>query len=402
MFKNCKKTRFGNIFNRNLYALPVTDLLPTHNSFINLSHPQPTPKLQKKFIHNFISNDKVKEIEIGNYAEKIYNDQDFELDACKNIFNNEIISVIGYGPQGRGQSLNLKDNGFNAIVGVRKYGDSWNKAIKDGWEENVDLFSIEEASKRGNIIKYLLSDAAQIECWDQILPFLTKNKTLYFSHGFGIVYDKHTNISPPDNIDVILVAPKGPGALLRKKYLEGNGINCSMAVHQDYSGYATEKSLALGFGIGAKNIFETTFEKEVFSDLTGERCVLMGMIQGAFKAQYDVLRENNHSPSEAFNETVEEALVSLYPLVNDNGMDWMFENCSTTAQRGALDWSKKFYDIIKPEIEKCYESVKTGNEAKITIDANSDPNYRKNLQKELEEIKNQEVWKIGHIIRKMR
>ena len=339
---------------------------------------------------------------MGNQIEKIYKYSDFPLEACQELLAQQTIGVIGYGPQGRGQSLNLKDNGFDVIVGLRPDGSSWREAINDGWIPGKNLFNIDEASSESTIIQYLLSDAGQIECWPTIEKNLQENDTLYFSHGFGVVYNDQTKIIPPENVDVVLVAPKGPGIMLREKFLKEERINCSFAIEQDYTGKARDNTLALGFGIGGNNLFETTFQKEVYSDLTGERCVLMGLIQGAFKAQYDVLREQGHSPSEAFNETVEEALISLYPMVNEHGMDWMFENCSTTAQRGALDWSQKFYDVLKPEIQNCYQSVVSGEETKVVIEANSNKDYRKKLLKELDEINDQEIWKVGKLLRQLR
>lgn len=372
----------------------------THNTLSRyISNVKPVINLSNNDLENINIH---RNITVNSYSEKIYNRDDYPYNVCVKYCENKKISVIGYGPQGRGQSLNMMDGGFDVILGLRPEGNSWNKAISDGWVPNVNLFDIDEASKQSQIIQYLLSDAGQIEYWPTIYKNLEDNDTLYFSHGFGLVYNNQTNIIPPKNIDIILVAPKGPGFMLRDKFINGSGINCSFAVHQNYSGNAYHTVKSLGFGIGGKNLFETTFEKEVYSDLTGERCVLMGLIQGAFKAQYDVLIENGHSPSEAFNETVEEALVSLYPMINEKGMDWMFENCSTTAQRGALDWSRKFYDILRPEIEKCYTSVLDGSETETVIKANQDKNYRENLEQELNEIKNQEIWKIGHLLRELR
>ena len=297
-------------------------------------------------------------IKIGNVIEKIYKKPVTFFNSHKEILNNETITTLGYGPQGRSQSLNLRDNGFNVILGCRKSeqtNSSWKKAINDGWVPYKNLFEIEEACDKGTIIQNLLSDAGQINTWDLVSKHLTKNKTLYFSHGFGVVYNNQTGILPPDNIDVILVAPKGPGIFVRQNYLNNKHVNASFAIHQNYTNNAFDKTLALGFGIGCDNLFQTTFKKEVHSDLVGERSVLMGAIQGAFKAQYDVLREKGHSPSEAYNETVEEALTTLYPLISDKGMDWMFANCSTTAQRGALDWAPRYYDAVKPVIEQCYQ-----------------------------------------------
>jgi ketol-acid reductoisomerase len=358
--------------------------------------------ISKKNLNSNLIKRSIQTLSINGYSEQIYERSDFPLKKSQKILEKEKISVLGYGPQGRGQSLNLRDNGFDVIIGVRKNGDSWNKALKDNWKPNINMFPIDEAVSKSTTIQYLLSDAAQISNWDCVKSNLKENNTLYFSHGFGIVFDYQTNIKPPSNVDVVLVAPKGPGGLVREKFQKGEGINSSYAIHQNYSGQAKEKTLALAFGIGSLNVFETTFEKEVYSDLTGERCVLMGLIQGAFKAQYNVLRKNGHSPSEAFNETVEEALVSLYPLVNEKGMDWMFENCSTTAQRGALDWAPYFEKLIEPGIEKCYHSVLEGKESQRSINSNQDEKYREKLNRELELIKQQEIWKVGKFLRSLR
>jgi ketol-acid reductoisomerase len=352
-------------------------------------------------IPNFIIKRNISIIKVPGYTEQIIERSDYPLSKCHYILRNQTIGIIGYGPQGRGQSLNLKDNGFKVNIGVRK-GKSFDLALEDGWKEDVNLFSIEETAERSNIIKYLLSDAGQIQTWNSLYPHLTTGKTLYFSHGFGIVYNKYTNIKPPSDIDVVLVAPKGAGMTVRNLFKKGEGINVSYAVHNDYTGEAKDKCLALAFGIGCGNAFETTFEKEVYSDLVGERCVLMGMIQGAFLAQYNVLRKHGHSPAEAYNETVEEALVSLYPLISEKGMDWLYSNCSTTAQRGALDWAPVFESTLSDIIENCYEEVLNGNEAKKVIGYNSKENYRENLNKELEKINNQELWQIAKQIRKLR
>ena len=341
-------------------------------------------------------------INFGGTIEEVVTRKEFPLNKAVEYLKNEVIAVIGYGVQGPGQSLNLKDNGFNVIVGQRKNSKSWDKAISDGWIEGKNLFDIDEACDKGTIIQYLLSDAGQISVWPRIKKYLKKGKALYFSHGFGITYNDQTRINPPNDIDVILVAPKGSGTSLRRLFVAGNGLNSSFAIHQDATGNARNRVIALGIGVGSGYLFETTFKKEVYSDLTGERGTLMGAIQGLFAAQYDILRKKGHSPSEAFNETVEEATQSLYPLVAENGMDWMYANCSTTAQRGALDWWKKFRDAVYPIFEELYESVETGNETKITIEANQKSDYRINLEKELKELRNSELWKTGSEVRKLR
>lgn len=341
-------------------------------------------------------------LSVNGYDEQIFTRKDYPLPLCRQILETEKIAVLGYGPQGRGQSLNLKDNGFDVIVGVRKNGTSWDKALSDGWTANHNLFEIDEATSNATVIAYLLSDAGQISEWSKVASNLHENNTLYFSHGFGIVFHEQTGIIPAENIDVVLCAPKGPGMYVREEFLQGSGINASFAVHQNFSGKAFERVLALTFGIGTLNAFQTSFKNEVHSDLVGERCVLMGLIAGAFRAQYNVLRKRGHSPSEAFNETVEEALVSLYPMVNENGMDWMFRNCSTTAQRGALDWCSKFEEVLTPVIEDCYEKVVTGVEARNVIAANKTNDYRSKLEKELKEMEDDEIWKVGKILRQMR
>jgi len=342
------------------------------------------------------------EINFGGVTENVVTRDEFPLSKAREVLKNEVIAVIGYGVQGPGQSLNLKDNGFNVIVGQRKNSSSWEKAVRDGWEEGKDLFEIEEACKRGTIIQYLLSDAGQIASWPVVKKHLTKGKALYFSHGFGITFNDQTGIVPPADVDVILIAPKGSGTSLRRLFLEGKGLNSSYAVYQDATGKARERVFALGIAVGSGYLFETDFRKEVYSDLTGERGVLMGAIAGIMEAQYNLLRKKGHSPSEAFNETVEELSQSLLPLVAENGMDWMYANCSTTAQRGALDWKNRFRDAVAPVFDKLYESVASGNEARITIEANRQPDYRKKLATELDELHNSEMWQAGAMVRKLR
>jgi len=334
--------------------------------------------------------------------ETVVTRDEFPLEKAREILKDETIAIIGYGVQGPGQALNLKDNGFNVIVGQRSPSSSYDKAIADGFVPGETLFGIEEAAEKGTVIQYLLSDAAQIAVWPTLKPYLTAGKALYFSHGFGITYLDQTGIEPPADVDVILAAPKGSGTSLRRLFLAGKGLNSSFAVHQDATGRARERIIALGIGIGSGYLFETTFKREVYSDLTGERGTLMGAIQGLFAAQYDLLRARGHSPSEAFNETVEEATESLYPLVAENGMDWMYANCSTTAQRGALDWWKKFRDAVKPVFEELYDSVESGHEAKLSIDSNSQADYRVKLEAELQELKDSEMWRAGATVRKLR
>ncbi len=341
-------------------------------------------------------------LNFGGVEENVVTRDEFPLEKARETMKNEVVAVIGYGVQGPGQSLNLRDNGFNVIVGQRRNSTSWDKAVADGWIPGETLFEIEEALAKGTVIQYLLSDAGQIAVWPTVKKHLTAGKALYFSHGFGVTFKERTGIVPPGDVDVFLVAPKGSGTSLRRMFLEGRGLNSSYAIFQDATGRAKERVVALGIGVGSGYLFETTFEKEVTSDLTGERGTLMGAIQGIFAAQYDVLRANGHSPSEAFNETVEELTQSLMPLVAENGMDWMYANCSTTAQRGALDWWKPFRDATKPVFEKLYAEVKSGNEAQRSIDSNSKSDYRTKLEEELKELRESEMWQAGQTVRQLR
>ncbi len=341
----------------------------------------------------------MSKLNIGGVVEEVITSEEFTLEKARKVLKDEVVAIIGYGVQGRGQALNLRDNGINVIVG-EEYNTK--KAIEEGWVPGKNLFPLMEAAKRGTILQYLMSDAQQKSLWPELKPHLTKGKALYFSHGFSIVYKEQTGVIPPADIDVILVAPKGAGRTVRDNYLAGSGINSSYAVFQDATGRALERTLAVGVAIGSGYLFPTSFEHEVWSDLTGERGVLMGCLAGVLEAQYNELRKHGHSPSEAFNETVEELTQSLMPLVAQNGMDWMYANCSTTAQRGALDWKDRFRDAVAPVFSELYERVKTGKETEIVLRVNSMPDYREKLQKELDAMRNSEMWQAGAVVRSLR
>ena len=344
----------------------------------------------------------VKTLDFGGTMEEVIERTDYPREKIDELFKDDVVAMLGYGTQGRGQALNARDNGTNMVIGLREGGGSWDLAVEDGWVPGETLLPIEEAAAKGSVIMYLLSDAGQAMMWDKIKPHVTTGKTLYFAHGFSVVFSDRTGVVPPDDVDVILVAPKGSGTTVRSLFLEGRGINASVAVHQDVSGNARERAFALGVAVGTGYMYETTFENEVLSDLTGERGILMGAIQGAFAAQYEVLRANGHSPSEAFNETVEEATQSLYPLIAANGMDWMYANCSTTAQRGALDWWRPFRDATKPVFEELYAKVKSGEETQRSIDVNSQADYKERLEEELKDLSESEMWRAGKTVRSLR
>jgi len=342
-------------------------------------------------------------INFGGVEEEVITSDEFPLTKAQEILKDEVVAILGYGVQGPAQAMNMKDNGINVIIGQAIEDKSyWDKAVADGWVPGKTLFSIEEAVKRGTIIQYLVSDAAQMMLWPKVKANLKKGDALYFSHGFSIVYKEQTGVIPPDFVDVIMVAPKGSGTSVRRNFLDGSGINSSFAVHQDATGRAKDRTLALGIAIGSGFLFPTTFQMEVYSDLTGERGVLMGALAGMMEAQYNELRKHGHTPSEAFNETVEELTQSLIRLVGENGMDWMYANCSTTAQRGALDWRHEFRKAVEPVFKKLYKSVAKGKETKIVLKANSAPDYRVKLEAELKEMRESEMWQAGTAVRALR
>jgi ketol-acid reductoisomerase len=342
-------------------------------------------------------------INFGGVIEDVVTKKEFPLKKAQKVLKNEVVAILGYGVQGPAQALNMRDNGINVIIGQAKEDKRyWKKAIADGWIPGKTLFPIEEAVQRGTIIQYLVSDAAQKILWPKVKANLKKGDAFYFSHGFSIVYKKQTGVIPPAFVDVIMVAPKGSGTSVRRNFLDGSGINSSFAVHQDYTGHAMERTLALGIAIGSGFLFPTTFQMEVYSDLTGERGVLMGCLAGVMEAQYNELRKHGHTPSEAFNETVEELTQSLIRLVAENGMDWMYANCSATAQRGALDWRHKFRKAVEPVFAELYKSVATGKETEVVLRVNSAPDYKVKLEKELKAIHDSEMWKAGSAVRELR
>jgi ketol-acid reductoisomerase len=341
-------------------------------------------------------------LNFGGVVEEVITREEFPLEKARQVLKDEVIAVLGYGVQGPAQALNMRDNGIRVIVGQKPGGKSWEKALKDGWVPGETLFSLEEAAEQGTVIQYLISDAGQKLMWPRIKPCLQESDALYFSHGFAVVYSDQTGVVAPDYVDVMLVAPKGSGTSVRANFLNGSGINSSYAIDQDYTGRAVERTLALGIAIGSGYLFPTTFAQEVHSDLVGERGVLMGALAGIMEAQYNTLRKHGHSPSEAFNETVEELTQSLIRLVAQNGMDWMYANCSTTAQRGALDWRHEFRKVTEPVFEQLYQCVISGEETRIVLAANSAADYKEKLTAELDAMGNSEMWQTGKAVRSLR
>ena len=340
-------------------------------------------------------------IDFGGVKERVVTRKEFPLVKARQVLKGEVIAVIGYGVQGPAQALNMKDNGFNVIVGQRR-GKSWDRAVADGWVPGKTLFDYEEAVRRGTIIQLLVSDAAQRALWPAVRKHLKPGDALYFSHGFSITYRKKSGVVPPKNVDVIMVAPKGSGTSVRRNFLSGAGINSSYAIFQDATGRAKERCLATGIAIGSGYLFPTTFPHETNSDLTGERGVLMGCLAGVMEAQYDTLRAHGHTPSEAFNETVEELTQSLIRLVDERGMDWMYSNCSATAQRGALDWRPKFKKAVMPVFRELYRRVASGKEAGRVIKVCGAENYPRRVAKELAAMRHSELWRAGEAVRALR
>jgi len=347
----------------------------------------------------------VVELNFGGVKENVVTRNEFTVKHAQEVLKDEVIVTLGYGIQGRAQSLNMRDNGIEVIIGQENTGFHkryFDLAVEDGWIPGKNLFSMEDAAKKGSIKQFLLTDSGQRATWPQVKKTLKTGDALYFSHGFSIIYGQITCVVPPKDIDVILVAPKGSGTSVRRNFLEGSGINSSYAVYQDFTGKAEKRVKAMGIAIGSGYLFPTTFKKEVYSDLTGERGVLMGAIAGIMEAQYSTLRENGHSPSEAFNETVEELTQSLIRLVDENGMDWMFNNCSETARIGALRWRNRFRDCTKPLFDSLYELVVSGEETRIVLEKSNDPNYRQKLQEELQKMGDSELWRTGTTVRSLR
>jgi ketol-acid reductoisomerase len=344
-------------------------------------------------------------MDFGGVTEDVITRKEFTIEQAQKILKNEVVVSLGYGIQGQAQSLNMRDNGVKVIIGQEKAGvfkKEWDKAVADGWVPGENLFPMEEAARRGTIKMFLLTDSGQKMVWPKIKVTLKPGDAIYFSHGFSIVYREQTGVIPPKDVDVILVAPKGSGTSVRRNFVDGSGINCSFAVHQDATGKAQDRVKAIGIAIGAGYLFPTTFEKEVYSDLTGERGVLMGALAGIMEAQYNTLRERGHSPSEAFNETVEELTQSLIRLVDENGMDWMYCNCSETARIGALRWRERFRDGTKPLFDSLYDLVAAGEETRIVLDKSKAPDYRQKLADELKAMGNSEMWRAGTTVRSLR
>ena len=354
------------------------------------------------------------EFDFGGVKERVVTRDDFSLARARQTLRDETIAIIGYGVQGPAQGLNLRDNGFNVVVGQRE-GPTYDKALLDGWVPGVNLFSIEEAVKRATQpqerrlipgqVQYLLSDAGQKEVWPNILPLLRRGTNVYFSHGFSYTFRDQSGVVPRDDNDVTMVAPKGPGRNLREYFLEGRGVNSSYAVGQDSTGRALERTLATGMAIGSGFLFETTFEDEVVSDLTGERGVLLGAVYGLWQGAYNVLRQDNFSPEDAALHTVEISTQTISKIIGEKGGDGLLRDLQDLRPDLVpyfLGGFRSAYERSRPVFVDLYEKVESGVEARRVLEANSKPDYRETLNRELAQIADSEFGWAATDVRQIR
>ena len=260
----------------------------------------------------------------------------YDKDADMKYLKNKTIAIIGYGSQGMAQSRCLKDSGLNVVVGLRKGGESWNQAKKDG----MKIAPIEEAAAQADVVQMLIPDEIQGKVYrEQIEPCMKKGKALMFSHGFNIHYGM---IKPGKDIDVIMIAPKSPGHLVRRMYLDGVGVPALIAVGQDASGKAKQIGLAYAMGIGSTRagVLETTFAEETETDLFGEQVDLCGGVTEMVKASFETLVEAGYQPEIAYFETMHE-LKLIVDLMYEGGMTNMWDSVSDTAQYGGLTRGKR-------------------------------------------------------------
>jgi len=347
-----------------------------------------------------------RKVNFGGVEEDITTkaDDDFPLTKAREVLKDETIAVIGYGVQGPAQSLNMRDNGLNVIVGQSndpRFKKDWDKAVKDGWKPGETLFPVEESVEKGTIVQYLVSDAAQKILWEEhVEPNLKPGDALYFSHGFSIVFSDQTKVVPPEGVDVIMVAPKGTGGSVRRLFVDKRGINSSYAVERDATGRALERTLAIGIGIGSGYLFPTTFKNEVLSDLTGERAVLLGEIWGLAEACYYSLLAQGSSPGAAFVKSSEQLTQVILPLIGEKGVDAIYEQAQIADELGTV---KEYQDAARkaaiPLMNRLYKSVKSGEETAVVLRANSAKDYDKRLKAELAGIDGSDMWKVGAGIR---
>ena len=322
---------------------------------------------------------------------KIYRDEDID----EGLIKGSTIAVIGYGSQGRAQSLNLRDSGFNVILGLRKGGKSWSLASREGFE----VYEIPEAVEKGDIILFLIPDTEQPGVYEeQIEPKLREGKSLCFAHGFNVHFGV---IRPPREVDVFMVAPKSPGLKVRESYLQGRGVPALVAVYNDYSGKALQKALAIAKGIGCSRagVIETTFKEETETDLIGEQCVLVGGLMELIRKGFEVLVEEGYQPEVAYFEVCNEAKL-IMDLIYAGGLTGMLRGVSDTAKYGGLTVGPKVIDDrVKENMKEAAQRVKDGSFAKEWIEECS--TGRRRLRALMEAIEKHQLEVVGREMRKL-
>ncbi|MEO2241152.1 MAG: ketol-acid reductoisomerase [Euryarchaeota archaeon] len=319
---------------------------------------------------------------------KIYGDEDASLD----VLEGRTVAVIGYGNQGEAQAKNLRDSGVDVIIGVREGGPSWKRAREDGFE----VLPIPEAAEQGDVVHILIPDEVQPRVYrEQIHDHLNEGDALGFSHAFNVHYGL---IEPPEYVDVILVAPKGPGHMVRKLYTEGFGTPALIAVHQDYTGRAKDLALAMAKAMGftRAGVIETTFREEVETDLFGEQVDLVGGVLYLILYAFETLVEAGYQPEVAYFETLHE-LKLIVDLIHERGLSGMLEAVSNTAEYGGLTRGKRI--INKEEMKKVLKEIQTGKFAREWTMENE--SGRIVLRRLREEIKDHEIERVGRRLRKM-
>ena len=322
---------------------------------------------------------------------KIYYDQDADLSLLK----GKKVTIIGYGIQGRGQGLNLRDSGIEVVVSQRPGGKNYDLAIQDGFHP----VGAEEAAQTADIIQLLTQDHLQAEIYERsVAPYLKKGKSLLFSHGFNIHFGY---IKPPKEVDVYMVAPKGPGALVRSQFLEGGGVPCLVAVYQNASGKAREMALAYARAIGGTRagVIETTFKEETETDLFGEQSVLCGGLSELIRAGFETLVKAGYQPEIAYFECLHEVKL-ITDAVFASGISGMHRRVSDTAEYGDYTRGKRIItQETRKEMQKILRQVKSGEFAKEWIDENK--KGRPNFNKLRAECDQHQIEKVGAELRKM-
>ncbi len=302
----------------------------------------------------------------------------YNQDINENVLDGKKIAVIGYGSQGHAHAQNLKDSGFDVVVGIRP-GKSFNKAKEDG----LEVATVAEASEQADVIMVLLPDERQKQVYEEeIAPALKAGKALAFAHGFNIHFGQ---IKPPADVDVFLVAPKGPGHLVRRTFVAGAGVPALFGVYQDASGTARETALAYSKGIGSARggVLETSFEEETVTDLFGEQAVLCGGLTSLIKAGFETLVEAGYQPELAYFETLHETKL-IVDLMYEGGMAGMRYSVSDTAEWGDFVSGPRVIDAdTKARMKSILEDIQSGKFAKEWIQENEDgrPNFNR-IEKE--------------------